>query len=129
MNPRHKIQTLGWCIVTMVATLALSHGHLIMREVLAHWPQEDSWEGRLETALYTQGGLAVVASCALSLAIFVRGWLARKNEDALARKELAMRERHERAAHERHEALLNSLSNLNSGTAVKKSNGSGIKPR
>lgn len=129
MNPRHKIQTLGWCIATMITTLILSHGHLILKEVLAHWPTEQTWESRLETALYTQGGLTLVASIGLSLAILLRGILAKRSEQAMARKELVQRDRHERAAAERHEALIQSLSSLNSGATVKKPRDSGVRPR
>ena len=133
MSPKHKLVTISWCIATMIATMLLSHGHLIIKEVLAHWPTENSWEGRLESALYTQGGLALVASIAISSAMLARGYFARKSAEEQTRKELAVRERHERAAAERHSALLESLSGLTPSNAVasaaKKPQDSGTKPR
>ena len=129
MNLRHKTQTLGWCLTTMIATLVLSHGHLIAKEIFAHWPKEKTWEGRLETALYTQAGLAVLASITLSTGILIRGFFTRKGEEEAARKELAIRERHERAAEARHIALLQSLSALGDNSTAKKFSDSGIKPK
>lgn len=142
MSPKHKLITLSWCIATMLATMILSHGHLIMKEILAHWPTESSWEGRLESALYTQGGLAVLASLLLSAAMMIKGYFAKQSSEDQTRRELALRERHERAAAQRHEALLNSLTALSSGSqfttsqagrnlsaAGKKLQDSGSKPR
>lgn len=135
MSPKHKLITLTWCAVTMLGTLVLSHGHMIMREILAHWPEEDSWEGRLENAMYTQGGLTLVASLIVSVALLVRGYFVRHSKERVARRELAVRERHERSAAERHFELLESLRSIRftggSGTEAraKKSVGSGIKPR
>lgn len=136
MSPKHKLITLSWCVVTMIATMVLSHGHLIMKEVLSHWPTEDSWEARFENALYTQGGLAVVASLLFSGAMFARSYFANKTSDEQTRRELAVRERHERAAAARHDALLSSLSAIHSGSSsstkdvsLKKSQDSGVRPR
>ena len=83
-----------------------------MREIMNHWPQSDSWEGRFENALYTQGGLVLVASLVISSTLVIRGYLTKQKETELARKELAQRERHERAADKRHLALINALANL-----------------
>ena len=55
MSPKHKLITTVWCAVTMVATLMLSHGHLIVRELMRNWPQATTWEGRFESAIYTAG--------------------------------------------------------------------------
>ena len=120
MSPKYRMVTMAWCSLTMVSTLMLSHGHLIMREILAHWPQEDSWEGRLQNALYTQGGLTVLASMFISAALIARGYFVRRGEDERSRRELAQRERHERAAMERHEALLASLANMRQANSAKK---------
>ena len=133
MSPKQKLTTLIWCAVTMVCTLLLSHGHLIVRELLANWPTSDSWEGRLETALYTQGGLALLASVGLSIAMFLRSSFLQKVEQDNLRRRSAMRERHERAAAKRHDDLMTVLSNLAPGEeaklAAKKSLGSGQRPR
>ena len=136
MNPKHKLVTLSWCVVTMIITMLLSHGHLIMKEILAQWPKSESWEGRLESALYTQGGMAVLASLLLSTAILVRGYFAKRSSDQQTRRELALRERHERAAASRHEALLESLTAITgtheeakSSEPLKKFVGSGTKAK
>ena len=139
MSPKHKLITTVWCSITMVATLILSHGHLIMREIMAHWPQEATWEARFETALYTQGGLVFVASFVISGALLIRGYFARMKDEELKRKELAVREKHERAAASRHEALMETLAaslssksdEVNGSRAphAKKSNASGARPR
>lgn len=139
MSPKQKLITTVWCLITMIATMVLSHGHLIMREVIAHWPQEDGWEARFETALYTQGGLVFVASFVISGALLVRGYFNRIKDEENKRKELAVRERHERAAASRHEALMETLSaslgsrteasNGNGATSSKKSHASGARPR
>ena len=142
MSPKHKLITTVWCSITMVATVVLSHGHLILREIMANWPQQSSWEGRFETALYTQGGLVFVASFVVGGALLVRGYFTRVQDDQRVRKELVQREKHERAAASRHEALMESLSKSLSGlserseivngsgnTSSKKSHASGNRPR
>lgn len=129
MGPKHKLITLAWCSLTMTATMILSHGHLIMKEIMLHWPVEDSWEGRLESALYTQGGLVFLASCVIGLVIVVRGYFAKLKDEELLRKELLQREKHERAAASRHEAMLDAFSNLSGGLEAKKLSASGVKPR
>lgn len=133
MSPKHKLTTVIWCVITMVGTLLLSHGHLIVREMMAHWPTSQTWEGRLETALYTQGGLALLASCGLSGALFLRSLLVQKKEQENLRREAAMRERHERAAAKRHDDLMDVLGRLThgdeQGSPTKKSLGSGTRPR
>jgi len=113
----------------MSATMVLSHGHLIMKEIMLHWPTEDSWEGRLETALYTQGGLVLVASVVIGAVLMLRGYFASINDDHLSRRERAQREQHERAAALRHEAMLQTLGRLAGGSEPKKSHASGVKPR
>ncbi len=109
MSPKHKLITTVWCSITMVATMVLTHGHLILREVMTHWPEQDSWEGRFETALYTQGGLAFVASFVIGGALLIRSYFTRVNDQQLKRKELAQREHHERSAASRHEAMMATL--------------------
>lgn len=112
MSPKHKLITTVWCAVTMVATLTLSHGHLIVREIMQHWTTSDSWEGRFESAIYTQGGLVFVASLIIGAVLLIRGHFTREQEKSLARKELAQRERHERFAADRHEAMLDALAGI-----------------
>ena len=139
MSPKHKLITTVWCSITMVATMILSHGHMILREIMTHWPQEDSWEGRFETALYTQGGLVFVASFVVGGVILVRSYFNRMKAEEVTRKELAQRERHERAAATRHEALMGALvtslgdkPGKTNGTEVasgKKPHASGARPR
>jgi hypothetical protein len=148
MNPKHKLITTVWCSITMVATMVLSHGHLILREVMTHWPQQDSWEGRFETALYTQGGLVFVASFVVGGAMLIRSYFSRVGDEELKRKELAQREKHERAAAMRHDALMETLAgpssqvagsqvavsaadggSVTNGTSSKKSRASGARPR
>ena len=109
MSPKHKLITTVWCAVTMVATLVLSHGHLIVRELVQHWPTSDSWEGRFESAIYTQGGLVFVASLIIGAVLMARSHFSREQDKDLARKELAQRERHERSAAARHEDMLDAL--------------------
>ena len=129
MSPKHKMITAVWCSITMIVTMILSHGHLIMKEIMTHWPTEDSWEGRFETALYTQGGLVFVASFVIGSVILIRGFFAKVKEDEIARRELSQREKHERAAAQRHEALMDSLAKMAGGTEPKKSHASGARPR
>ncbi len=129
MSPKQRMITTVWCSITMLVTMIVSHGHLVMREVMAHWPTEDSWEGRIETALYTQGGLFFVASIVIGLALLVRGYFANAKNAELTRREIAQREKHERAAALRHDALMSSLAGMNGGTASKKSVASGARPR
>ena len=117
MSPKQRLITTVWCAITMVATMILSHGHLIMREIMTHWPQADSWEGRLENALYTQGGLVLLASAVIGAAVFARGFLAKQKDEELARKELAQRQQHQRAEAQRHEALMQALASI-SGASV-----------
>ena len=69
------------CTITMVATMIMSHGHLIMREIMLHWPTETSWEGRLENALYTQGGLVFIASFVVAGAMLLRGYFAKVKDE------------------------------------------------
>ena len=109
MSPKHKLITTVWCAVTMVVTLMLSHGHLIARELLQHWPRADSWEGRFESAIYTQGGLVFIASLIVTAVLLIRGHFTREQDKNLARKELAQRERHERSAAARHEDLIDAM--------------------
>ena len=112
MSPKQKLITTVWCSITMVATMVLSHGHLVMREIMLHWPSESSWEGRLENALYTQGGLVFCASLVVGGGILVRGYFARVQDEAMKRRELSQREKHERSAATRHEAMLESLARM-----------------
>lgn len=129
MSPKHRMITTVWCAVTMIATMIVSHGHLIMREIVAHWPAEDTWEARFENALYTQGGLVFVASFVLGGVILIRGYFAKAKDEELARRELVQREKHERAAAQRHEALMASLANFAGEREPKKSQPSGARPR
>ena len=129
MSPKHRMITTMWCAITMIATMVVSHGHLIMREIVTHWPTEDTWEGRFENALYTQGGLVFVASFVIGGVILIRGYFAKVKDEDLARRELAQREKHERAAAQRHEALMASLANLAGEPEPKKSQPSGARPR
>lgn len=132
MSPKQKLVTIIWCAITMVCTLILSHGHLIVREMMTHWPTSESWEGRLETALYTQGGLAMLASVGLSVAIFLRSLFVQKSKHENLRREAAMRERHERAAARRHDDLMEVLGKLAPNEqefSAKKSVGSGARPK
>ncbi len=129
MSPKHRMITTMWCAITMIATMVVSHGHLIMREIVTHWPTEDTWEGRFENALYTQGGLIFVGSFVIGSVILIRGHFAKLSEENLARRELAQREQHERAAARRHEALMESLAKLAGDSPPKKSQPSGARPR
>jgi hypothetical protein len=129
MSPKHKMITTLWCSVTMIATMIVSHGHLIMKEIMTHWPTENSWEGRLENAFYTQGGLVFVASFVVGGAILIRGIFAKSNDEQIARRDHSQREKHERAAAQRHEALMHSLANLAGDPSSKKSQPSGARPR
>jgi hypothetical protein len=129
MSPKQKLITTAWCSITMAATMILSHGHLIIKEIMTHWPTEDSWEGRFENAIYTQGGLVFVGSFVIGGVILVRGYLARASDDELARRELSQREKHERAAAKRHEALMASLAKLAGDSQPKKPSTSGVRPR
>ena len=129
MSPKHKLITTVWCAVTMVATLLLSHGHLIARELITHWPTSDSWEGRLESALYTQGGMVMLASLIIGGVLLARGYFARVQEQEQARKELAQRERHERSAAARHDAMLDALAGVNKVTVERTSENSLAKKR
>ena len=139
MSPKQKLITTVWCSITMVATMILSHGHLILREIMTHWPEQESWEGRFETALYTQGGLVFAASFVIGGVLLVRSYFSRTKDEELARKELAQREKHERAAASRHDALMAALTtslnkqpevaNANGASSGKKSHASGARPR
>ncbi len=129
MGPKQRLITTAWCAITMAATAIVSHGHLVMREIMTRWPNEDSWEGRFENAIYTQGGLVLLGSLFVGSVLLIRGYLARVKEEELLRRELAQRERHERAAAQRHDALMDSLARLSGGTEPKKSLPSGVKPR
>ena len=129
MSPKQKMITAVWCSFTMVTTMIVSHGHLIMREVMSQWPTEDTWEGRLETALYTQGGLVFLASGVIGVVIVIRGYLSKCKDEQIARREIAQREKHERAAAQRHAAMMESLSALSGGSTSKKPHASGVKPR
>jgi hypothetical protein len=128
MSPKHKMITATWCSITMIVTMIVSHGHLIMKEIMTHWPTEDTWEGRLETALYTQGGMVFAASFVIGGVILVRGYFAKARDEEIARREISQREKHERAAAQRHDALIQSLASLG-GTEPKKSQASGARPR
>ncbi len=129
MNSRQRLLTIAWCSVTMAATLLLSHGHLVMREIMQHWPTEESWEGRFENALYTQGGLTFLASLTLGLAMLVRSYFAKLKDEEIARRERVQREQHERSAAIRHEALLERLGTLGGDRSPKKPQASGVRPR
>lgn len=129
MNSRQRLLTIAWCAVTMVATMLLSHGHLVMREVMQHWPTAESWEGRFENALYTQGGLMFLASLTLGTAMMVRSYIVKLKDEEIARRERVQREQHERSAASRHEALLERLGTLNGSSPPKKSQASGVRPR
>lgn len=140
MSPKHRMVTALWCCGTMLVTMVLSHGHLIMKEIMAHWPVTDSWEGRLENALYTQGGLTLGASAVMAIAIAVRGYLVQVRDAEAGRKENAQRERHERATASRHEAMMDRLLSIASSNSagedslprdrpLKKQSASGAKPR
>lgn len=139
MSPKQKLITTVWCSITMVVTMIISHGHLVMREIMNQWPTSDSWEGRFESALYTQGGLVLVASFVISGSLLIRGYISKLKESEVARKELAQRERHERAAEKRHRALIGTLAGLTESTdqdekangvpSSKKNHASGARPR
>ena len=129
MGAKHRTTTIAWCFITMVATSLLSHGHLIIKEIMLAWPVADTWEARLESALYTQGGLVFLASCTFGAAMVIRGYVSRIHEERQDRRRHLQREQHERAAAERHEALMDSLSSLGGGSSPKKSPTSGVKPR
>ena len=140
MSPKQKLITTVWCSLTMVATMILSHGHLIMREIMVHWPVAETWEGRLEGALYTQGGLVFLAGIAVAVAMVVRGYFTKLNDEEFSRREIAQREKHERSAAHRHDAMMESLAAISSispavngmssgDSASKKSLTSGTRPR
>ena len=136
MSPKQRLITTVWCAITMASTMLLSHGHLVMREIMLHWPSEDSWEGRLENALYTQGGLVFLASLVIGGVILARGYFARVREEEMTRREVSQREKHERAAASRHDAMIESLAKLAGASesdrgvvAAKKSHASGVRPR
>ena len=139
MSPKQKLVTTVWCSITMVVTMVLSHGHLIMREIMSNWPQADTWEGRLENAMYTQGGLVLLASAVIGLSLLIRGYLLKLKDTEMARKELSQRERHERAAEKRHQALIDTLDTLagnntndrdkHGANGSKKQYASGARPR
>ncbi len=129
MNPKQKMITVIWCSITMLVTVVLSHGHLVIRELMRHWPTSDSWETRFETALYTQGGLVFLSSLVIGAVMFVRGYLGHIADEKRERQERAQRERHERAGEQRHDALMESLARLAGGAASKKSEPSGARPR
>ena len=140
MSPKQKLITTVWCSLTMVATMILSHGHLIMLEIMVHWPVAESWEGRREGALYTQGGLVFLAGLFVAIAMVVRGYFAKLKDEELARRELSQREKHERAAAHRHDAMMESLAAMapgasgtngtsGRGATSKKSHASGARPR
>lgn len=144
MSPKQRMITTVWCAATMVVTMVLSHGHLIMREIMTHWPQAESWEGRLENALYTQGGLVLLSSFVIGVALVARGFWAKQKDEVLARKELAQRQQHQRAEAQRHDALMDALASISEknnseataainsvrgGNVAKKSNASGARPR
>lgn len=129
MHARQRLTVFAWCTATMASTLVLSHGHLIVREILAHWPEEKSWEGRFENALYMQGALGLVASAMISSAIFVRSHLQRATIRDVASKDRQQRERHERQAILRHEEMMETLSQISGGSVSKKLLESGGKPR
>lgn len=112
MSPKHKLITTVWCAATMVLTLLLSHGHLIVRELMRNWPRATTWEGRFESAIYTQGGLIFCASLIVTVALLSRSFFMREQEKELARRELAQRERHERFTASRHEAMLDALAGM-----------------
>ncbi len=112
MSPKHKLITTVWCAATMVMTFIVSHGHLIVRELMQNWPRPTTWEGRFENAIYTQGGLIFCASVVITVALLARSIFMREQEKELARKELAQRERHERFTASRHEALLDALAGM-----------------
>ena len=116
MSPKHKLITTVWCAATMVITLMLSHGHLIVRELTQNWPRATTWEGRFESAIYTQGGLIFCASLIITIALLFRSFFVREQEKELARRELAQRERHERFTASRHEAMLDALAGMFSGS-------------
>jgi len=126
MSPKHKLITTVWCAATMVITLMLSHGHLIVRELMRNWPQATTWEGRFESAIYTQGGLIFCASLIITIALMLRSFFIREQEKELARKELAQRERHERFTASRHEAMLDALAGMfNTGDSVNRASEAG----
>jgi len=134
MSPKQKLITVAWCAATMACTMMLSHGHLIMKEILRHWPTSDSWESRFETALYTQGGLVLLASVLLSVSMSLRTYFVKQQDERMARRDRIQRDQHERAAERRHEALLDRLSEtgrmqLGGGSNAKKSVASGVKVR
>jgi len=136
MSPKQKMITALWCAVTMIATTVLSHGHLIMREIVQNWPTSDSWEGRFETALYTQGGLMFLASVVLAGATIVRAAINKSKDEQTARRDRSQREQHERAAAMRHDAMMEQLASLSprgeecsTGATAKKVNASGARPR
>jgi hypothetical protein len=129
MSPKHKMITTIWCLITMIATMLVSHGHLVMKEIITHWPTEDTWEGRIENALYTQGGLVFIASTLVGGAILIRGFFVKAQDDKTARRNHVQREQHERAAAQRHDALMESLANLTGTPPSKKPQASGARPR
>ncbi len=129
MGPKQRLMTTAWCAITMAITTIVSHGHLVMREIMTHWPTEESWEGRLENAIYTQGGLVFIGSFVVGAVILARGYFARAKEEELLRRDLAQREKHERAAAQRHEAMMESLARMAGGTEPKKSLTSGVRPK
>ncbi len=129
MKPRQKLVTLAWCTATMLGTMVLSHGHLIMREVVAHWPKDASWEGRFENALYVQGALMFLASIIVSIGLSVRSYFQRVNARDQASRDRIQRERHERLAAQRHDEMMESLAQMSGSSPTKKLAESGLKPR
>ena len=124
-----RIGTVVWCFVTMLTTLLITNGHLILREIMARWPSESSWEGRLESAMYLQSAAILVGGVSLSAILLLRDYLARRERDQQQRQEHATVERNERKSAERHEQMLEVLQKLAGEGPVKKSVDSGAKPR
>ena len=129
MGPRQKFVTLAWCTATMLGSTVLSHGHLIMRELMTHWPKDVSWEGRFENALYTQGAFFFLASLLISVGLIVRGYFHRTSVRDQANRDRVQRERHERMAAQRHDEMMESLAHLSGDSPVKKLAEPGFKPR
>jgi hypothetical protein len=73
-----------------------------LKEIMAHWPTQESWEGRLEIALSTQGGLVLLASFVVGGGIVIRGAIAKAKDEQITRRDLAQRKKHERSAERRH---------------------------
>lgn len=116
-----------WCFWVFAGSTILHNmrdtAGVVIREIGALWPVEDTWEARLETAMYSYGVLTLMAATFVGFAIILCVWLVKRSIQNYIAEERALRQQSEAEFMEKAGLLMQAAEKLG-GEPVKKSESS-----